>query len=196
MERASETSQRTADSSARRPRGFAWIVPGQLGGLPRPGIIDDVDEDLRGLAALGVTLLITLEEQQTVDRAALAALGIESVHFPIPDMGAPGVGEATSLCARVQAWLETGHRVAYHCLAGHGRTGTMLACQLVCAGQSARNALEQVRAVNPRYVQSDAQVAFLKRLELSRSHPPARVTAAPISLDEESRETTKGRECH
>lgn len=153
----------------RRPRGFSWILPGMLGGLPRPGIVDEVAEDLEGLAELGVTLLVTLEEQRTVDPGRLAALGVDSVHFPIPDMGVPPLSATLELCARVRGWLEQGEVVAFHCLAGHGRTGTLLACQLIYAGESARAALEQVRAVNPRHVQSDAQVAFLRQLELALS---------------------------
>lgn len=172
------------------PRGFSWIIAAKLGGLPRPGVIDDVELDLQGLAALGITVLITLEEQRTVDPARLAELGIESVHFPIPDMGVPAVADTLLLCQSVQARLAAGQRVAYHCLAGHGRTGTLLACQLIYAGQSAGLALEQVRAANARYVQSDVQVAFLRKMELAlQIFNAGCAAAAPRSsqLDEDSR---------
>jgi len=153
----------------RRPRGFSWIVAGRLGGLPRPGIIDDTEDDLRGLAELGVTTLVTLEEQRTVDAERLAELGVESVHFPIRDMSVPSLEATLGFCARVRDWLSGGRVVAFHCRAGHGRTGTMLACQLIYGGESARAALEQVCAVNARHVQSDAQVELLRRLELAVS---------------------------
>jgi atypical dual specificity phosphatase len=169
-----------------KPRGFSWIIPDKLGGLPRPGVIDDVEGDLRGLETLGVTLLVTLEEQRTVDEARLAALGIRSVHFPIPDMKAPELEKTLELCERVEGWLAAGHRVAYHCLAGHGRTGTLLACQLVFGGLSARLSLEQVRAVNPRYVQSDVQVAFLRSVELAVAERAGRDPSLSTLLAETS----------
>jgi atypical dual specificity phosphatase len=156
----------------RHPRGFAWVIPATLGGLPRPGIIDDLEADLQGLAELGVTLLVTLEEQATVDQTRLAQLGVESVHFPIPDMGVPSLSATHSLCSRARGWLEAGRVVAFHCRAGHGRTGTMLACQLIYGGETARAALERVRGVNARYVQSDVQVAFLRQFELTLVEGP------------------------
>lgn len=143
------------------PRGFRWLIAGRLGGLPRPGIVAPLEADLEGLVELGIDTLVTLEETPTVPSADLHAHGIESVHFPIVDMGAPTPAPTAELCARV-ADLMTRGAVAYHCRAGQGRTGTLLACQLIWAGQSAMAALDAVRAVEPRWVTSDAQVRFLE----------------------------------
>lgn len=144
------------------PRGFFWVRPGSLGGTPRPGIIDPVERDLEGLQRLGVTILVTLEETPTVDPALLAAAGIRSIQFPIPDMG---VGDATAtldLCDELSRAMKAGEVVAVHCRAGLGRTGTLLACQLIAEGETARGALDAVRSINPRCVQSDAQLEFLR----------------------------------
>jgi len=144
------------------PRGFFWVSPGRLGGMPRPGIIDDLAHDLDGLRRLGVTILITLEETPTVDGEAVVAAGIRPIHFPVVDMGVPEIAATISLCRRIAGWLDAGEVIAAHCRAGMGRTGTLLACQLIAAGQTPRDALDAVRSINPRCVQSDAQVGFLR----------------------------------
>ncbi|MDD4958907.1 MAG: hypothetical protein PHS51_06125, partial [Gallionella sp.] len=53
------------------------------------------------------------------------------------------------------------------CLAGMGRTGTILAAYLIWEGQSALDALETARSIEPRWVQSQAQVSFLTAFELA-----------------------------
>ncbi|MEW5737397.1 MAG: ATP-binding cassette domain-containing protein [Myxococcota bacterium] len=153
---------RTYVSATLGPRSFRWLRPGRLGGLPRPGIVASLEEDLEGLRRLGVTLLVTLEETATVPREALEAQGIASMHFPIPDMAAPSSVAAAALCGRLEAMAASGAVVAFHCRAGLGRTGTMLACQLIWEGATPVAALDTVRTVNPKWVQSDAQVQFLE----------------------------------
>lgn len=144
------------------PRGFRWLVPGRLGGLPRPGIVAGLDEDLDGLRRLGVTTLVTLEETTTVPAAALERQGIGAIHFPVVDMEAPQAVATGGLCRRVEQLVEARAVVAFHCRAGQGRTGTLLACQLIWGGATAVEALDRVRAVDPKWVTSAAQVRFLE----------------------------------
>jgi len=73
-----------------------------------------------------------------------------------------------------------------HCRAGLGRTGTMLAAVLIAEGLAALDALEAVRRVQPRFVQSQTQLDFLERFERfvreggsgALLHPPAGGDAA------------------
>ncbi len=145
------------------PRDFRWMIQGRLGGLPRPGIVANLAHDLDGLHRLGVTTLVTLEETETVPRAELAAAGISALHFPIDDMEAPQLAVAAGWCREIARRLEAGEVIAMHCRAGQGRTGTMLASQLIWSGSTAIEALDLVRAVNPRWVTSREQVGFLSR---------------------------------
>jgi atypical dual specificity phosphatase len=154
-----------ARSRALGPRNFFWVLPDKLGGLPRPGIVDGVEEDIAGLSRLRVTTLVTLEESRTVGADVLAAAGIASVHFPITDMGVPTVEAANGLCDRIQRSLRAGEVLAVHCLAGLGRTGTILAAYLIFGGETARTAIERVRCLNPRCIQSQAQLEFLSSFE-------------------------------
>jgi len=144
------------------PRGFLWLKKGQLAGTPRPGIVHDLEYDLKALRRVGVTTLITLTETAP-DTAAMAAFEIDNIWSPFPDMHAPSITQAVSLCKQIQQLCESGGVVAVHCRAGLGRTGTILAAFLIWEGQGALDALEAVRRIEPRWVQSDAQVAFLEK---------------------------------
>jgi atypical dual specificity phosphatase len=144
-----------------RPVDFYWLKPGILGGVPRPGILASLEEDLEGLRRLGITVLVTLEETRTVPSETLAAYGIQSLFFPITDMDVPKVEDALRFCDLLNRMVQAGKIVALHCRAGMGRTGAMLACYLISNGSSAVAALERAREMNPHWVQSDRQVQFL-----------------------------------
>ena len=144
------------------PRGFLWLKKGLLAGTPRPGIVQDIEYDLEALKRVGVTTLVSLTTQP-VDPALLERYGIQGLWMPIKDMHPPGVAEAEQMCRQVAGLMSNGHVVAYHCRAGLGRTGTMLASHLIMEGQSAVQALESVRRIEHRWVQSDEQVRFLER---------------------------------
>lgn len=149
----------------RRPKGFIWLVPNRLGGMPRPGLLEDLDGDLDGLSSLGVTTLATLEETSTVSGEALDRRRIRSVHFPIPDMGAPDLDDAARFVAATRDRIANGEIVAIHCRGGLGRTGTMLACHLIAEGDAACRAIERTRSLNPLWIQSQAQLDFLRAFE-------------------------------
>lgn len=164
------------------PRGFFWVQPGRLGGLPRPGIVSSVEHDLAGLQRLGVSTLVTLEESATVDPRLAGKFGIELVHFPVVDMSAPALEPAARLCGRVERLIADERVVAMHCRAGLGRTGTLLACQLIWAGESAHAAVDRVRRLNPQCIQAQVQVDFLSAFEAfaeSAQNAPPRAHAGP-----------------
>lgn len=143
------------------PRGFLWLKKGQLAGTPRPGIFHDIDYDLRALQRVGVNVLVSLT-QTPVDSDALVPFGMRHISSPIPDMGAPTARQAAALCGEIDTLLAAGNILAVHCRAGLGRTGTVLAAYLIWEGASALGALDTVRRVEPRWVQSEEQVAFLE----------------------------------
>ncbi|MCC6555864.1 MAG: dual specificity protein phosphatase family protein, partial [Polyangiaceae bacterium] len=148
--------------NARGPRGFRWMKRGRLAGTPRPGLIDDFEADLEALRSVGVTLLVTLETERLPD-AALRAAGLRSLFFPVEDMRAPSIEAARAHCEEIARLEAAGEVIAVHCRAGLGRTGTMLAAQLVHEGASALEAIEAVRRVEAQWIKSEAQIVFLER---------------------------------
>lgn len=146
------------------PRGFTWVVPGKLAGTPMPGVVHPIDYDLAALKAVGVTCLITLTEDD-LPQDALARHGLRNVHLPIRDRESPTLAQTTMLLMRMDALLRRGEVLAAHCLAGLGRTGTVLAAWLVREGLTAPEALRRVRRIEPQFVQTLEQESFLQRYE-------------------------------
>lgn len=146
------------------PRGFTWVVPGKLAGTPMPGVVHDIDYDLKALKAVGVTCLITLTEDD-LPQDALARHGLRNVHLPIRDRESPSVAQITMLLMRMDSLMRRGDVLAAHCLAGLGRTGTVLAAWLVREGLTAEESLRRVRRIEPKFVQTAEQEEFLQRYE-------------------------------
>ncbi len=163
------------------PRGFIWIEEGRLAATPMPGITTDVDYDLELLKGVGVTTLITLTEKD-FPQEVLARHGLKNVHLPIADRKAPTPAEMDMLVVRMRELLDAGKVLAVHCLAGLGRTGTILAAYLVKEkGLSAQVALNQIRRFNRQFVQSDDQEDFLVEYEVQQEQNVLRNRATDVS---------------
>jgi atypical dual specificity phosphatase len=134
-----------------------------LGGTARPGLTLDEDRDLAALRRLGVRHLISLEPT-AIPAARLAAHGILGAHLAIADMAAPSLLAACAMIAETEARIRHGEPTVYHCKGGLGRTGTLLAAHLIVRGMAPLHALEELRGIHPRYIQSVAQEHFLDRL--------------------------------
>lgn len=164
LQTAGPGRSRPAPSVHRGPIGFLWLLPGSLAGTPWPGVVQNVRHDLDALHGVGITRLISLTEKP-FDTALAAEFGIACLASPMPDMHPPTVEQALSLCLAIDRFLEAGEVVAVHCHAGLGRTGTVLAAYWMWrAGgtMTSVQALEDVRRIESRWVQSTQQVDFLE----------------------------------
>lgn len=150
---------------AARPQAssFQWVIPDLLGGMARPGLVNEEEQDLVALRALGVRRVVSLEPAP-YPAARLAEVGIAGAHLPISDMEAPSIEVAYAVIVDSEAWLARGGPTVYHCKGGLGRTGTLLAAHLIVRGMAPLHALEELRSIHPRYVQSIAQELFLDQL--------------------------------
>ncbi len=178
-ERAAVT--RYPGSGSPGPRGFVWIEDGRLAATPMPGITASFDHDLDLLKQAGITVLITLTEQN-FPQAILAQHGLRNLHFPIADRKAPSTAETDVLVNQMHDLLNHGEVLAVHCLAGLGRTGTILAAYMVKEkGVSAQVALNQIRHFNRQFVQTDDQEDFLMEYEVQQEQTVLRNRAAESS---------------
>ncbi|WP_049622285.1 ATP-binding cassette domain-containing protein [Frateuria defendens] len=161
---ASASPPHTAAPDVRGPTGFHWLVPGQLAGCPMPGVVAPLDHDLALLRAMGVTLLINLTERE-LPAEALARHRLRSYGLTIEDRRAPPLLWAKLLLVKMKAFIREGEVLAVHCLAGLGRTGTILGAWLIREGLTADEALRRLRVVEPGFVQTQEQEDLLHALE-------------------------------
>ena len=150
------------------------MVPGMLGGSPRPGVFYSFDNDVEALARVGTRVLVTLTEEWEPDVEAIKAHGITSYYLPIPDMEPPTIEEAEKFCMLVDECNAEGKPVVYHCRAGKGRTGTMLAAQLIWRGADAEAAVVEARERNSMWIESESQYDWLMEFGEHCKNRPAR----------------------
>lgn len=153
-----------APPSSQGPTGFRWLVPGRIAGCAKPGVVSPVDHDLALLKRMGITLLINLTEHD-FPADALARHGLKGFAVKIEDRRAPPLLWAKLLLAKMERFLRDGENIAVHCLAGLGRTGTVLCGWLIREGLTAEEALRRLRSIDPGFVQSDEQEQLLAELE-------------------------------
>lgn len=137
------------------PLDFRWVLPGSLAGSAQPGLWNDMAQDMDFLRERGIRLVVTLTEAPLDPPPT--AFGLQSLHHPIPDMGAPPPRAALELCRQIAAALERNEPALLHCKAGLGRTGALLACCLVLLGRSPGEAIRSLRRVSPHFIQTEEQ---------------------------------------
>jgi atypical dual specificity phosphatase len=136
---------------------FSWLEDDSIAGCAYP----NDDAALADLAALGISLVINLAERAH-DPVALDRHGLVELHLPVPDFTPPTPEQLESGVAAIERTHAAGRRVAVHCAAGLGRTGTLLAAYLVRGGMAPAEAIAQVRARRPGSIETPDQRAAVE----------------------------------
>jgi len=148
---------------------FSWVVPEQLAGGSRPGWLGEPRQDLEFLWARGVRAIIGFTEPGVaLDYAAAPDVEFETLVFEVEDHTAPPPEVLGQGLAFIDSCRSRGLPVLVHCLAGIGRTGTLLACFLARAeGLDGDGALARLRALRPHSVETLEQEDAVRRFASS-----------------------------
>ena len=97
------------------------------------------------------------------DLNKIKCLGLEVLHYPIPELSAPSLIELHKIVSFIVNCVERGRRVLVHCLAGYGRSGTIAAGYLAYRyGLSGDEAILRVRDQRPGAIETFSQEAVVK----------------------------------
>ncbi len=148
---------------------FSWIIPNKLAASSMP----EDKRDIIRIKSEGIKALLCLAEEDELRfgsieeyKAILNEYGIELKHYPIEDFGAPSLEGIIECVEWIEKKLKENKKVLVHCVAGQGRTGTIIACFLVKEmGVSSEEAINHVRSIRPGSVRSRSQMLAVKFYE-------------------------------
>ena len=129
---------------------FSWVLEGYLAGAMGP----TSRRDLIFFERQDVKAVLRME-QNTI---SAELWNMYDMFEPVPDFSAPTLAQIDRMCRWIEDQIENWERpVVVTCHAGIGRTGTVLACYLVYTGYEPQTAIDAVRELRPRSIQTRQQ---------------------------------------
>ncbi len=134
-------------------REFSWIIEDELAAMARPG---GSARDWEQLRRRGVSALVNLTRTEWPEQA-LSQAGLAYLHLPIAEFRPPSPEQVEEFVRFCEEHIAGDGAVAVHCLAGRGRTGTIVACYLVHRGMDPQRAIRFVRRQRPGSIETAGQ---------------------------------------
>ena len=142
-----------------KPDNFSWIIEEKLAGSAIPTSKEEID----WIKQEGVKSIVTIREEPLEDEWIK---GVNYLHVHSNDMGVPEFSDLVNSVDFIHQRITNDEPVMVHCLAGLGRTGTILACYLIkYEGMTADDAIEKVRRERHGSIQSFSQEEIIFRFE-------------------------------
>jgi atypical dual specificity phosphatase len=134
-----------------KPDNFSWLIKNKLAGSAIPTSIDEV----QWIIDQGVKSIVTIREEPLDDNWVK---NINYLHIMSNDMGVPEFNDLVYAVDFIHKRITNNEPVMVHCLAGLGRTGTILACYLVkYQNMPADKAIQKIREERSGSIQSYPQ---------------------------------------
>ena len=144
-----------------KPDNFSWLIDGKLAGSAIPTSKDEI----KWVQEQGVKSIVTIREEPLVNEWIK---DVNYLHIMSNDMGVPEFDDLIHAVDFIHRRITNNEPVLVHCLAGLGRTGTVLACYLVkYQNMTADEATQKVREERPGSIQSYPQEEIIFRFEKS-----------------------------
>ncbi len=122
-------------------------------------------EDIKALAASGVTGVVDTRSEYCDDAEALAKEHIEFMHLPTADSRPLTIEQMLEGSQWVKARMDQGGRVLIHCEHGVGRSVLLTTAVLVYNGMHAQDALQLVQQKRWQAAPNHRQVRRLREFE-------------------------------
>jgi len=144
-----------------KPDNFSWLIPEKLSGSAIPTSFEEVT----WLLDKGVKSIVTIREEPLNDDWIK---DVNYLHVYANDMGVPEFDDLIKTVDFIHQRIINNEPVMVHCLAGMGRTGTILACYLIKYQKlSADDSIQKVRESRPGSIQSFPQEEIIFQFEKS-----------------------------
>ena len=144
-----------------KPDNFSWIIEKKLAGSAIPTSKEEID----WVKQEGVKSIVTIREEPLEEEWLE---DINYLHIHSNDMGVPEFDDLINSVDFLHQRITNDEPVMVHCLAGLGRTGTILACYMIKYEQmSADDAIQKVRNERHGSIQSFSQEEIIFRFEKS-----------------------------
>lgn len=139
---------------------FSWLFENKLAAMAYP----ESEDAFTLLYEIGIQAILNLSELSFPFKTP-AKNGILIRHIPIPDFTAPTLQQVEEAVTMISSCLEQHMPIVVHCIAGLGRTGTILACYLVATKMAANNAIIVIREWRPGSIETIEQEAVVYKYE-------------------------------
>lgn len=121
-----------------------------------------IASELEEVRRRGVRSIVTLTEHHHVKEQL--SRHFEAHHVGIPDLGAPDLMQVKEVARLLERARRKGEAVAVHCLAGIGRTSTVIMGAHMLLGEKFEDLHREVQMRNPYFVLTGEQGEFIREL--------------------------------